>query len=990
MRPLHLLLLSTLFTLVMRGAVVAQVGATGEISGIVRDATGAVVPGAVITVTNLKTGSARSTSTNESGFYVIAGLPPGEYELRAEHEGFKTYVHPKLVLTVGQSVSLDLALEVGTIEEMLEVRAEPPLVETRKMEQSQIVSRLQVENLPINGRRFIDFTLLTPNVSLGRSYVGAASSPQLETQAVKISFAGLREFYSNNIRIDGADATTSYTGIQRLTPSQEATEEFRVLTGVYAAEYGRATGGIVNIVTKEGKNIFDGNVYYFLRNDDLDARNILRAPGFDILRQNQFGFTLGGPIIRNKAFFFTNYEGQRRAESPIYSSVILSSIEQINRVKQFFGLPPENLNVLKVNDADQFLIKGNIVRPRNTFNVKYEFAEQRNRNQPATIEGSGLPSNFRNNKIRDQSFVFNNIFVASPSITNEFLFQFAHRTFDNPAVSIGPSMQVTNLLDIGRHAGPFDFYRETRWQFSDNLSYVAGHHSLKFGLDFSHIRNKIIFPGMNPAVSIFTPESFFGLPPFGRPTAVLFLAAIPTSVRQNPLPVRDFTTLFPTPEWLTAATTRPRHNFFEVFGQDQIRATDRLTVNLGLRYSVETRPFGIVEDDFNNVQPRVGFAYSFADRAVIRGGFGLYTGPMHWSDILGTITPWGGSDFPDPRFRFTQVESQNGAMGPIPGPFTAGPAFFNLARNGLYPDVSRMAEWILIKPVRDLPNPYAEQASLQLEYQIGTHWAVSLGWLFVHGLKSVALRHINVKPIGALPNGKTMFTALNPRFGFYQVLEPSQTSLYHAGNLIVQRRFHRNVSLVVNYTFSKTIDSTSPGTSLTQIPENNLNARLDRAVSNMHVAHRFVLRLLAEGPRRFALTRDFKLGIITTLESARFYTIFVGFDANGDLQPTNDRVGLLGRNTLKGDNFSSVDLRLSRIIPFGERLKLEFIAETFNLFNTTNITEINTVYGAPDFLPGQPVPHSFRDRIQAPVASFGTPKAVSNPRQIQFALKLRF
>ncbi len=989
MRSMYRVLFVIILVMGAALSIKAQVGATAQVSGTVRDESGAVIPSAVISVKNRETGLIRKTKTDDSGFYSISGLSPGIYELKAEMSGFKTFVQPAIELTVGQSVTLDITLTVGQIEEVIEVRTEPPLVEPSKMEQSQIVSQRQVENLPINGRRFIDFALLTPNVSVGRSYIGTTSAPQLEAQATKISFAGLREFYSNNIRIDGADATTGYTGVQRLTPSQEATEEFRVLTGAYAAEFGRATGGIVNIITKSGKNDVHGSVYYFGRNDALDARNILRAPGFDVLRQHQFGFTLGGPLVKDRAFLFGNYEGQRRDESPIYSSFILAFLDQINDVKEFYGLSRERLDVLKKNDSDQFLIKAEVLGAKHTLSFKYEFNEQRNKNQAATIEGLGLPSNFRHNDIRDQSLVVNAT-VIGVNLTNQFLFQYGHRTFDNIPTSFEPHMQIANIMDSGRHAGPFDFYRETRLQFSDNLSYLHGQHQFKVGVDINHLRNRIIFSGFNPGLAIFIPDSFFGRPPFGRPTALLFVTSIPFGLRQGTLPTRDFAHLFPSAEWRQATTISPNHSFFEVFGQDRWRLAQKLTLNFGVRYSVETRPFNVVDEDLNNVQPRVGFAYALNEKTVIRGGGGIYTGPMHWSEVLGGLTPWGASDFPDARFRFSPVPPQNGPLGPPPGPFTAGIAFFNLTQNGVYPPVGSMIEWAFIKPVRDFPNPYAEQAILQIERQFGRDWGITAGWLFVHGLKNPAIRHINVKPSGTLPNGKQRFSILNPSFGFYQVLEPTQTSIYHAGNLVVQKRLSHHFHFVVNYTFSKTIDTTSPSVSLASVPENNLNARLDRALSSAHVAHRFVLSFLAEGPRRFLLTRDFRLGVITTLESARFYTIYAGFDANGDSQPANDRVGLLGRNTLRGDNLSNIDLRLSRILRLSERIHVELIAEFFNIFNTLNITDLDTVYGAADFLPGQPVPQSYTDRIVAPNPTFATPRAVSNPRQIQLAVRIRF
>lgn len=967
----------------------AQIGATAQVSGSVRDNTGAVLVGATVVVRNVETGSVLSTTSDEAGSYVFPNLAPGRWEIRAEHPGFKPLVR-QVELKVGQKVVLDLTLNVGEITDVVEVRGETPLVEATRIEQSQIIEQRFVTDLPISGRRFIDFVLLTPNVSLGRSYVGTSSAPQLEAQALKISFGGLREIYANNVRIDGAEATVSYTGVSRLTPSQEAVMEFRVLQGGYAAEYGRASGGIINIVTKGGTNELHGSLFYFLRNDALDARNPLRAAGGDILRQHQFGFTLGGPVLKDRLFYFGNYEGQRRKETPLYSSFVSTFLSEINRVKSALGLSREDLGVLRQNDSDQVLLRGDYIRGRLTLNGRYDFNEQRNRNQPATIEGQGLPSNFRHNEIRDQSVVLGVTSLLMASLTNESLFNFVHRTFANPPVSFEPGIQIINTADMGRHAGPFDFYRERRFQVADTVSYVWGQHITKFGVDINHVRNRVVFSGFNPAIALFTVESFFGLPPFSRPTALLFVAAIPSDQRVDPLPRRDFSRLFPNSEWEAAATIRPSLTFFEAFGQDQVRLWNKLTLNFGIRYGVETRPYGIVSADRNNVQPRLGFAYAFNSRTVLRGGGGIYVGPMPWSEILGYLTPWGGIDFPDPQLRLTPVPFRLGALGPLPGPFTAGVAFSNFVRTGAYPSVGSMSHWILIKPVRDFPNPYAEQAIVQIERELGQHWGITMGYIFVHGLKMGALRHVNARPIGVLPNGKRQYTLRDLRFVFYQVMEPTQTSLYHAGNLILQKRMSHHVSFIAHYTFSKTIDSTSPAVSLIQIPEDPLNARLDRAVSQQHVGHRFVLSGVLEGPAGFLLTRGFKLSTILTLESPRFYTLYAGFDANGDGEPSNDRVGLLGRNTLKGDRFASVDLRLSRTVKLAERIGAEFIAEAFNLFNTFNIQDFDTVYGRADFPPGVPAPRSYRERVPSPNPAFLTPRSIGNARQIQFAVRVTF
>ncbi len=291
--------------------------------------------------------------------------------------------------------------------------------------------------------------------------------------------------------------------------------------------------------------------------------------------------------------------------------------------------------------------------------------------------------------------------------------------------------------------------------------------------------------------------------------------------------------------------------------------------------------------------------------------------------------------------------------------------------------------------MRDFPNPYALNWSLQIEYQLTEQLAVRAGYTGVRAVKMATFRQANSRIIGRLPSGKNQFSALNPNFGLYHNEFPGNTSIYHGATLTIDKRFAHYFAFNVNYTWSKTIDLVNSGSNLSfkDGPEDSWNLRLNRALSNQHVEHRFVFSFLAEAPPETIL-RNFKLGTIVTLESPRFYTIFAGFDANGDFETGPDRVGTIGRNTYRGDNFRSLDLRVSRVFHFTERIQAEFIAEFFNLFNTVNVTDINTVYGTAEFV--GPVPREFGDGVRAPIPSFGSPAATANPRQIQFALRIRW
>ena len=280
------------------------------------------------------------------------------------------------------------------------------------------------------GRDFIDFALLTPGVAVGRSTSVGAQSPFQET-VLQLSFGGLRETHSAFFGLDGTDYTTSISGIQRESPSLDWVREFRVTSSPYTADNGRHLGAVVNTVTKSGGNNVHGSVYEFFRNNQLDSNNLLSAAGFDTLRLNQFGGHVGGPIRRDKTFYFLGYEGQRRAESPLYSSFILHCTDNpgclgpgtpsINQVKQSLGLQPENLgSTLQIGDYDKFFGKlTDVLSNKSTLNIGYLFNDDRKQHIPGAAPGQGLPSFYRNNPVRDQTVYGNFLHVFASHWTSE-------------------------------------------------------------------------------------------------------------------------------------------------------------------------------------------------------------------------------------------------------------------------------------------------------------------------------------------------------------------------------------------------------------------------------------------------------------------------------------------------------------------------------------------------------------------------------------------
>src|SRR6516225_1570754 len=467
-----------------------------QLTGTVLDESGGAVKGASVTLHQPETNRFYQTTSNDSGYYAIPNIPPGSYELTVSFKGFATSIRKGVELTVGQTATIDVTLKIATGTEQVIVSTEAPIIEPSKTEISQVIGTHEINSLPISGRLFTDFALLTPGVATGRT---SLQSTITEFEVTRVSFGGMRDL-SNLVTVDGADNINTATGSQRSTPPQEAVAEFRVVNSSFGAEYGRALGGIVNIVTKSGTNDLHGSVYDYLQNNATNARSLLTLPGFNTLRQNQFGATLGGPLQKDKTFFFVNYEGQRRAQSPTYPGLLFAPVDSsvaslfpagatnlqaINLVKQDMGIPAENLSVLKTADNDNGIIKvDHQINKDNRLSLRYSILDSRALNQMVgeTLDGGGigLPSAGRNGLARDQAIVGTWNSQVSPTLLNSVLGQWARRNYGFIGVTGQPNLDVPNLLAFGHNFGAFERYNESRVQFSDTVSWVKGKHLAKF------------------------------------------------------------------------------------------------------------------------------------------------------------------------------------------------------------------------------------------------------------------------------------------------------------------------------------------------------------------------------------------------------------------------------------------------------------------------------------------------------------------------------
>jgi len=1091
-RLLAVLVIPVLGVLLTSQALAQATISFAQLSGTVQDVSGRVIVNATVTARQTDTNRTYTAQSNTVGYYFLPSLPPGAYELSAAYPGFAKYTQTGIQLSVGQTATVNITLKVATVGETVTVNTEVPPVETTRTEISQVIDTQQIQSLPISGRLFTDFALLTPGVAIGRT---SLQSTFTEFEVTRVSFGGMRDF-SNIVTVDGADTINTVTSSQRATPSQEAVSEFRVVNNSFGAEYGRALGGIVNIVTKSGTNELHGSVYNYLRNQATDARSLLLpAPLAHTLRQNQFGATLGGPIRKNRTFFFMNYEGQRRAEAPTFPALLRNDLSLINAAKAVVGIAPENLNVLKTADTDNGIVKvDHQLNDKNRLSVRYNIEDARDLNQLVgnTLDGGGLgaPSSGHNVFLRDQSLVGTLSTVLRSNLVNTGLVQYARRQYDFPGVTGQPNLDIPNSLLFGHNFGVFDFIGESRVQFSDSMAWVKGSHAVSFGVDTNFVRDNVLWPGFtpmrivlpginclvdfanfvnpNPSAASQIPSNPadgpcpLAAPPFFPPpgtigpnpndplngTPIIFwgapLGTAPSSSLDGsfpPLLNTNWQNPFP-PDQRENFSVHLNHSYYGLFFQDQWRITPKLSLNYGLRWDFEAGLYRQIKHDYNNFAPRVGIAYSPDSHTVIRAGGGIFYDRYNLGFLFVT--------YPQ-RPPAQVIDLANGQPVILPGPRqgaqtavwalnqepnipgladAAGDARTLLLTGQLPPNLlgtlppgtlGRFLNTVAVDGVD--PNsrtPYSEQGSLEIDREIGKGLTISAGYLVVSAHKQVRAEDLNIPcPVGTTnvirnsnnvivgcqgaPAGKDVFPGTVPyNAGLVYFTDNTGNSIFHGLTLQASERAGKHLQFRANYTFSKTLDD-GTFTTFVSTPQDLYKRYLERANSNQDLRHRFVANLVASGPER-GILRHLELSSIITVQSGRPFTLYVGFDANHDTNPVTDRVGNASRNTYFGDKLVSADLRLSRYFQLRERMRLQLIAEVFNMFNRANVDEVTSVYGAANFCSA--VPTHYKDaastaiqlgQVACPAGGppfpnplFGDPRTVFNPRQFQFAAKFSF
>jgi outer membrane receptor protein involved in Fe transport len=975
----------------------AQAHPGGTIQGTVTDESGAVLPAVAVSIRNLKTGVLRETQSDSRGLFRAPLLPVGLYEISASLQGFATLKRSNIELNIGQVIDLTLPLKVAAAEETVTVEAETPLIETDRSQQSSTVNERAVSNLPVNGRNFIDFVLTTPGVTR-------------DTRAGDISFAGQRGTL-NSLVIDGSDNNNTFfgqtlgrTGSGRAPYqfSQDAVQEFQVNRNAYSAEYGRAGGAVINVVTKSGTNSFHGSVFEFYRDKDLNANSYVNKTATPIRDRSpyhidQFGASMGGPIVKDKAFFFASYDGQRR---DIPNDVVLTLPGNLpsdpDTQAGLATIQTKTEDYQLTRNQDVFLAKVDWqINAQHRLSVRYNhqnFTGGNNENSGPTnsVEHTG------DSLVQTRTATASLTSIFSSRLFNELRFQVARDEEPGGANTNDPEAVVSQgaaaILTFGRNNfSP----RETtikRFQAADIVTLIQGAHSFKFGADVNvdHILN--LFPGF-----------------FGGSYRFMSLAQFNRGLPNGPGE-------FFQQNFAGAGTTGPETHpdIFEIafFAQDEWRLNKNLTLNLGVRYDLQKFKQPEVQNpdpqlaaagidtsflntDGNNFAPRVGFAWTPDSKTVVRGGYGLFYGRTP-SIMVGTAHSNNGINVISLRLTGAQVPKYPSVLaGPPTGVAGAVPSIF------------------FFDP--DYQNPEVHQASAGIERQIANDLVVSVGYMFVAGRKLQRTRDFNVGTpvptnIPVLGGGSAtiqQFPTARPFSNFARILrfESTAESTYNGLAVEVRKRFGGKVQAALAYTLGKVTDTKPDATAVVpgnagddaKYVSNPADFEADRAPGDLDQRHRLVFSgywdmdyFKSSGGVTRALLGGWQLSWISTIETGLPYSERItGSDVNRDQNPSNDIVPG-SRNDHRLPSQYNTDLRLAKRIPLGPRLRLDVIGEAFNLFNTTNVTAQQSAfynYNGIALVPQQ--------NLSNPRLNFGTDSAATllfepNSRVVQLAAKLTF
>ncbi len=1011
-----------------------SVAGLGAISGTVRDASGAAVPAAQVVVANESRGIRRTLTTTDSGVFAAPSLTPsGGYSVNVTKTGFTEYALKDVEVQVGQNVGLEIPLTVGGTSTQIEVQATAPIVDSTKTDVSQVITSDQILNLPINGRRVDSFVLLAPAVVPDGTFG-------------LISFRGVAG--GNAFLTDGNDTTEQYynenAGRTRIQSQigQDAVQEFQVVSNNYSAEFGHATGGVVNTVTRSGSNDIHGTGYWFFRNQEFNAKDTFATINAQEKR-NQFGASLGGKLIKDKLFYFANYEGVRR-NFPLIASLTAagsSLFDTSGHLIQTCGAPATPAQCAVANKffdrefqtlprtVTQDLGFGKIDwRPneRNSFTVSLNVLRWVSPNglqtQAVLNNGNGVGNNV-NSSVRSKNGRFSWTAIPTSNIVNEFRFGwFNDKQFDYPNDALAiPGIGFLGISFTGQTnlGTAVDYPRtnplENRYEFADTLTWTKGKHTLKLGLD------------------ILRTEDYTNLL-FNRAGTYTFanLSAFAADLTGNTTGSKD---------WLTfsQAIGNPIVDLvikdYAFFGQDQYKITPRLTLNLGLRYDYSALPQPTVTNpDYpatgriptfgKEIAPRVGFAYSLDNesKTVVRAGYGIFYG-RYPGGLINTLIL--GNGVYQKSISLNSSAAADRAAGPVfPIVLPTNSPNFNPPAGSVSLNIAS----------KDFRSPYTQQADIAIERQLTKDLAITVSYIWSRGLHLTSVNDINIGAPGPAvtynvvggPGGQpAAYTSsvyirqnrVDPRYARINIVDAGLNSWYNGLAAQLQKRMAHGITGSIAYTYSHAIDEGQGGAGTPNIfasggPQTYApgDYRNEKGNSTLDLRHRAVISAVwspvftknTDVWSRY-LVNSWQLSLLGTFSSAPHVTPTVQISSapNPGTGLTAANTGTLNGYTSGGlggrapflsigsepvDSVARIDARIAKVFPINDRFKAMFTFDGFNVFNHPYFTSVNNrayVYS----LVGATPTLTYQSSFGAGTATQGFPDG-TNARRLQLGLRL--
>ena len=995
----------TAFGIILPFILVVEISAqsTASIEGQVTDQHGAVIPSVKIVARSSEIGVERVVISDTVGRYLLAALPVGDYAVEASAGGFKKQVVESLRIEVARRITQDFQLEIGDVSEQVTISSANTGIERSTISVGHVIDQRMVQELPLNGRYFLDLGLLVP-ASVTPPQGAFSSAPIRGLGSFSITTGGSREETVNYI-INGITLNNLTNSSITFQPSIGAVQEFKIDNSTFSAEYGQSSGAVVNIATRSGGNDFHGELFEFFRNDVLDARNFFtftanEPPPF---KRNQLGGQLGGPIVKEKAFFFFSYDGLRQRQSVNLNSLVLSDSQRASAsdpvIVRLLPLIPR-ANFVDSAGTSRFVgsTKASVETDQWSIDLSYNlrkndrlhgyYSAYRTSLTEPTRNGNTIPG-FGNTTVQlRQVFTLNETHIFGSMLVNELRFgfnRFSSATTPNAQLNptefginhgitepIGlPQITVAGGLNFGGPSNNPSGRGDTTFITGDSFNYQRGKHSVKGGGEFRQFLNNNFRQGTGS---------------FNFPTIASFLAGTANSFSVT----------------LGSQSSSIAEGALGFFVQDSYKLRPNLMLELGLRYEWNMTPTErydrfivfdpasaslirvgdqsdeVYQQNNENLQPRVGFAWDpFGDgKTSVRAAYALQTDQPMTSVVIGTST-----------------------NPPLAIPLTFSGAIkldnaINIARPaGLAPQ----------SIAHDFTNAYLQSWNVNVQHELFRHLALSVGYFGSKGTHLISRRNLNqpingVRPFGTLSQSSPILPGTS--LGNITQVESGGNSSYNGLWINGSQRFARGLQFQASYTWSKSLDYNSFSTGGI-VGQDSYNLRGDHGLSDFDVRHRFVFSGIYDLPLRGHLCLDgWQLAAIVQLQSGSPINIVTSNttvngigntlrpDVTGPITMLNTvetwfdtsrftavpRFGNLGRNVVIGPGFNNTDLAIIKNTKLNETVRMQFRVEFFDLFNHANFGTPGTIVGTPAF-------------GQITSTRFQTGESGSS-RQIQFAMKI--